>query len=327
MPKTTKQSTKPATSPAAKPTRPTKKPIDPALRQDSFAATERTEERLHDVKQENLAAVNRSAISVVTTVIAALPALRAQRPLFQKHLKTFDLALFDGLEDAANTLRVTQAALTAAKPAPDELAPLFAEAVAFRDIARQRRHEAREARRAPQQRARGAQRPWPLQRCRVGFAGHGQPPPHQLDRGVEEGLAGGSGQSPDHERPPFFTSPRSATRQTSPLTEATLRRAQAYTLVVRSYEYIRAALTWIHVIEGKGPITEIAPSLAVAKRGKGTEEIVTPAKDGDGDGDGGAPSPGGGPIIIPQDASHPRTDVIAPREDLSLGDLANPITG
>ena len=51
------------------------------------------------------------------------------------------------------------------------------------------------------------------------------------------------------------------------LTEATLRRAQVHTLVVRSHKYIRAALMWIHVVENKGSTNEIAPSLAVVKKG------------------------------------------------------------
>jgi hypothetical protein len=246
--------------------------IDPNAHQDSFAAATRTKERLAEIDPDELMIINRSALAIVTTIIAALPALQAQRPLFEKHLKTFDFAILDGLEDAANTLRVAQSALTAVKPEVDELGPYFNDAVAFRSLlvgdvtGLVRRGTLRES---VLEELKGPPGYTNVANDFLVMVSHLRSNWEEASKKVSlEDLERAQATS---DRLFYLAAQRD--KADSALAEATLRRAQAYTLVVRSYEYLRAALTWIHVVEGKGGISEIAPSLAVVKRaGKSQEE-------------------------------------------------------
>jgi hypothetical protein len=245
--------------------------VDPSELHDSFAAAGRTESRLKEIGEEDLANINRSALAIVTTIIAALPALQAQRPLFEKHLKTFDFAILDGLEDAANTLRVAQSALTAVKPEVDELGPYFNDAVAFRSLlvgdvtGLVRRGTLRES---VLEELKGPPGYTNVANDFLVMVSHLRSNWEEASKKVSlEDLERAQATS---DRLFYLAAQRD--KADSALAEATLRRAQAYTLVVRSYEYLRAALTWIHVVEGKGSVSEIAPSLAVVKRASKSQE-------------------------------------------------------
>ncbi len=263
--------------------------------------------------------INRGSIEIVTTIIAALPAIQAQRPAFEKHLKTFDFAVLDGLEDAANTLRVAQSALTAVKPEIDELGPYFAECVAFRTLLVNdvnglvKRGKLRETVLAE---LKGPPGYTNVAADFMVMVSHLRSNWEEASKKVpQEDLDKAQAMS---DRLFYLAAQRD--KADVALNEATLRRAQAYTLVVRSYEYVRAALTWVLFLEGKGNVNDIAPSLAVVKRAKTTPSDPPPAPSDEEKVDGLV---GPDAVVISPDASHPQP--ASPRGEVMLGAVADPL--
>ncbi|MEY4550417.1 MAG: hypothetical protein RL685_6612 [Pseudomonadota bacterium] len=80
-----------------------------------------------------LLAVNVDLMSAVTTVLAALPALRALRPQIARQLPAFDLQRFDNLEQYAHALGHVHATFRGTSPQRSNLAALAAELSTLRD--------------------------------------------------------------------------------------------------------------------------------------------------------------------------------------------------
>jgi hypothetical protein len=103
---------------------------DEALVAESF---ERVKAELEALELEALPQVNLDVQVAVTTILGALPEIRALRERIVKELPAFDLASFDKLEDYVQALAFAQAKYQFAAQPPGDLEAVSAEAVKLRE--------------------------------------------------------------------------------------------------------------------------------------------------------------------------------------------------
>lgn len=97
------------------------------------AAYDATRAELAALGNDQLLAVNVQVVHAVTTVLGALPALRALRPQIARHLPTFDLERFDKLQQYGLALLYAHAVHRARPEVPDGIAELGQEVKQLRD--------------------------------------------------------------------------------------------------------------------------------------------------------------------------------------------------
>ncbi|MEI9948722.1 MAG: hypothetical protein WDO74_06995 [Pseudomonadota bacterium] len=103
---------------------------DEVLAQDAF---ERVKPELAKLAAEELLQVNLDVSAALQTILGVLPEAKALREQMVKELPSFDVASFDRLEDYALALSVTQTAYLVATEPPSDLQPLTDEAIQLRE--------------------------------------------------------------------------------------------------------------------------------------------------------------------------------------------------
>ena len=96
-------------------------------------AYERVKGDLALLDLDKLLPFNVDVPTAVTTILGALPRLKAMRGRFEEYLPKFDLSAFDKLEDYAWALSHAQTLYLMVGRPPDDLDELFAEAVKLRE--------------------------------------------------------------------------------------------------------------------------------------------------------------------------------------------------
>lgn len=100
-------------------------------------ATERAFERLRaeieGVPDDELISISIDVMAAITTLIGALPELRALRPELDRHLRTFDFERFDRLEDYALALSHANTRYRSASAPKGDIVKMADELTAIRD--------------------------------------------------------------------------------------------------------------------------------------------------------------------------------------------------
>ena len=97
-------------------------------------ALARVKPQLATLSPEQLLQVNLDVQAAASTVLGALPEIRAFRERIVKELSSFDVAAFDSLEDYVLALSAAQATFQTATAPSDDLEPLAAEGVKLREM-------------------------------------------------------------------------------------------------------------------------------------------------------------------------------------------------
>jgi len=103
---------------------------DEALVEESY---ERVKAELEALEPEGLPPVNLDVQVAVSTILGALPEIRALRERMVKELPAFDIASFDKLEDYAQALAFAQAKFQFATQPPGDFDVVSSEAAKLRE--------------------------------------------------------------------------------------------------------------------------------------------------------------------------------------------------
>lgn len=246
--------------------------------QDSSAAYERVLPRMVALADANLLTVSRDNHAIAGVVLRALAAIKAQRPLFEKHFKAFDFDQIDCLEDFANAARQAQSAYGVSIATVDELVALMPRALQLRELlvldatGLIKRGVLAEKLLKELRGANGYQNVAADLLLLVNYfkAAWDKCSDRISEEDRDEAQALG-----DHLFYLIHQREKAETRQQ----DAGLRRQQSYTLLVNAYEYVRVALAFVFFVEQTGSVDEVAPSLFTYKKGSKKDGAVDEGTD------------------------------------------------
>jgi hypothetical protein len=257
-------------------------PVEPPT-VDPTVAYERLLPRFAAMGTENLAAMNRDVPKATNIALKAVPKLLGYRAAFAKTFTAFDFDKLDILWDAAKATQGANAYLTATSVTEDALAPAFKACSDDHAYLLKVMETLVVIKKVPAKVLEEVNKltgytatatdilvmdayldtNWEKAGPKSGLT--------LEDRAAIRARAG-------HLQNMVNERQKAEARQG----DATLRRMQAFTLLARSYEYVRTALAFVLLEQGGGSVDEIAPSLYTmtkARKSKGAGDGVD-AKDG-----------------------------------------------
>ena len=229
---------------------------------DSRAAFQRLLPQIERITEEQLLQVNREIPFVTGIVLRAVPKLLAQRALLESTYKGFDFARLDGLHAMALAAQYADAGATAGGVVVDELPGAYAAAV-------------KAHRRLSLALASVIEHGIVPERARTELAGATGYATTAADvlrmyqyidatwakgSSVKAGLTREELEEYRATRDELVDLIARREKAEAELALGGMRRKQAFTLMVSAYEYVRAALTFAFLQEGKGSVEAIAPS-------------------------------------------------------------------
>jgi hypothetical protein len=245
-------------------------PDAPVASHSAAAAFEALLPEISAVPEGELTPITTDVVASITTVLGALPRIRALRGDIDKMWRQFDFAEFDKLEQYAHALHQANARWRAAANAPKvDVAPLAADLADVRDrlfaganllvdfkVIDGKGLEG--IKQTAGYRALSSDVSTLVQVLSANWATIANKLPvtlADLNRYAEQALA-------------FLTSVGLREQAQTKVTEAALQRQQAYTLLERAYGNARRAVLYLRPKDGE----EIAPSLYAGRGGRGRAE-------------------------------------------------------